>query len=430
MLHRKRMPISVRFRLKSTSAKPKPNQPHPLQIRLTVECSLDSNYATLPDRILLPATFLPTDLFNRPVFAVEPRLWDQKGQRRKDRDGFAFNALLEQIRVELFNIYKRQLSDGIEPTRKTVWEEFYTGEKYVLDPARNPETLVGAYNAYLTYQNSLSGKLALSSQTRKKYGYTLDYLLQYLKELQRPELLLKHLTASWGKRFHAWLMATGPMSEDSATRHLIRLSDALDYLIQNDAPISNPFALVDWPRAGTKEVYWLEEDHRQRFWQLQLPGTAGVTCYWFGIMMLTGLDYYDAVEYVQNRSEYERKVGDNTYIYYKRKKTDGLQYEHWHGQAVIPLLPELDALLQSPPAEAPHINTINRFLKVVQVMIEFPHELTTKTARKTAGAIFIEKGITREAVSRILGHSSVSVTERHYIKITDKRVIRDTAHLF
>ena len=424
------MPMSVRFRLKSTSQKPKPNQLHPLQIRLTVEDDRDSNYATLPDRILNTAPFLPIDQYERKLFAVEPRFWDQKGQRRRDREGFAFNNLLERIRVELFAVYRRQKEAGIEPTRKTVWEEFYTGEKYVLDAASNPETVVGAFTAYLAYQDSLTGKQALSAVTRKKYGYTLDYLKQYLSESARPELLIKHLTASWGKRFHAWLMCAGPMAEDSATRHLVRLSDALDYLIQNDAPISNPLALVDWPRAGTKEVYWLNEDQRQRFWELQLPGMAGITCHWFGIMMLTGLDYYDAVEYVQNRTEYDRQIGEYTYIYYKRKKTDGLQYENYHGKAVIPLLPELAALLKFPPTEYPNINTINRFLKVVQVMIGFPHELTTKTARKTAGAIFIEKGITLESVSRILGHSSVSVTERHYVKITDKRVIRDTEHLF
>ncbi|WP_369008981.1 tyrosine-type recombinase/integrase [Larkinella terrae] len=42
--------------------------------------------------------------------------------------------------------------------------------------------------------------------------------------------------------------------------------------------------------------------------------------------------------------------------------------------------------------------------------------VTVKILRKTAGPLFLNKGYTLEVVQQVLGHCSISTTERHYGK--------------
>ena len=51
------------------------------------------------------------------------------------------------------------------------------------------------------------------------------------------------------------------------------------------------------------------------------------------------------------------------------------------------------------------------------------------TLRKTAGALLIQQGVDIYRVSRFLGHSSVVVTERHYIDLLQKEYSDMTAAL-
>ena len=48
--------------------------------------------------------------------------------------------------------------------------------------------------------------------------------------------------------------------------------------------------------------------------------------------------------------------------------------------------------------------------------------VSIKIGRKTAGALFLAKGYRMEAVSKILGHATVAITERHYVKVTGSLV--------
>ncbi|MBC8374471.1 MAG: tyrosine-type recombinase/integrase [FCB group bacterium] len=47
------------------------------------------------------------------------------------------------------------------------------------------------------------------------------------------------------------------------------------------------------------------------------------------------------------------------------------------------------------------------------------HDANLHTLRKTAGARLIQKGVDIYRVSKFLGHSSVKVTERHYVDLLE-----------
>lgn len=135
-----------------------------------------------------------------------------------------------------------------------------------------------------------------------------------------------------------------------------------------------------------------------------------------GLIMLTGLDHPDAVRYVQNRHYFEREWGKMIII--NRSKPP--KSECW-----IPVLPQLDALMQHiPEGEPPTNDSINDYMRGVEALIGFSHRLICKVGRKTAGALFFAEFEDIGAVSRMMGHSSVSITERYYVKTTGHTVTK------
>ena len=54
---------------------------------------------------------------------------------------------------------------------------------------------------------------------------------------------------------------------------------------------------------------------------------------------------------------------------------------------------------------------LNRSLKQVAYLVGLKQHITTHVGRKTAGMVLLQDGVSMTIVSRVLGHSSVAVTE-------------------
>ncbi|WP_460973943.1 tyrosine-type recombinase/integrase [Spirosoma migulaei] len=366
--------------------------------------------------------------------------WNQALQQSTGRSSEVrqFNVSIDAIRTQLNAVYDRQIAAGLTPTATSVKTEYQTGVLYNVDL----EVLVKSekwspINCYQRYLIELeSGQLSekkLEKTTLGKWRYGLTYLKTYVAQTQEANPLsigsADELTLFWGKSYHRWLMKEGPMSADSATRYVNRLIESINYVAESGDIKQNPLANLKLSRGKTKDVYFLEPEHLARFWQLDLGGDLGVACWWMGVIFLTGLDYPDVVQYVQNREKYERETPFGPKIVIRRAKS--------LAECHIPMLPELVALLQRmPEGKAPSSDKINEAMKVVQALIGFQHRLTCKIGRKTAGNIFMIEYENVGAVSRMLGHSSVTITERYYVKTTghtvdkvmQKRFVSPTAY--
>jgi hypothetical protein len=175
------------------------------------------------------------------------------------------------------------------------------------------------------------------------------------------------------------------------------------------------------PRGKTKEVFFLEEPHLARFWTLDNRGSAGDCIWYMGFIFLTGMDYPDMLRYLADPAAYDRVIDGRSYIRINRSKKP-------HKLCMIPVFEPLPTLLTfRPSGEIPSADEINNYMKGVETIVGFPERLTCKVGRKTAGYIFYHiHDYTIEVVSRIMGHSSVSVTERYYVKVTEQKVIQAT----
>jgi integrase/recombinase XerD len=66
---------------------------------------------------------------------------------------------------------------------------------------------------------------------------------------------------------------------------------------------------------------------------------------------------------------------------------------------------------------------INSYLKEIADIVGINKNLTHKAARKTyASTVLLSNGVPMEIVSKLLGHQSMVVTERHYAELSNKKV--------
>ena len=59
----------------------------------------------------------------------------------------------------------------------------------------------------------------------------------------------------------------------------------------------------------------------------------------------------------------------------------------------------------------------NAYLKIMGEIIGIdPTKMKSHTARRTAGTIWLNSGLSYEVVAKMLGHSKIETTQRHYAK--------------
>ena len=407
------------------------------------------------------------------ISIVNPNAWRQKKQELATRDpNDITNQAIVSIKAQIRVIYLEQKKRyaPISPTTDSVKYEFCEGTPPTLEgglfsfpiwanrrvgakkpsrkkrkalqlqtlttsPRFDKDSLItDAYAAFMDELKSRKGTIdEVSTITMGRWKKGLDYLTRFITEVEGGHIPKCHtLRVGWLNRYHRWLQqvpagrhaAKGlgtPMSVEQASRYIKKIGDVFAFMLEEGLAETNPVALKKWPKGKGKDVYYFEPIHIEKLWQLTYTDeTLAASLWWFKLMCVTGLDFPDAVRYVTNRGEYERMgIGGRKIVIMRNKPP--------HNECDIPMLPELVELLKdgSAPELAPA--TINRFVKVIASAVGFPSSkpVTIKTARKTAGALFLYKGFSIAAVSRILGHDSIQTTEKYYVKVLGSLVDKE-----
>ncbi len=137
----------------------------------------------------------------------------------------------------------------------------------------------------------------------------------------------------------------------------------------------------------------------------------------FCLMCLTGMAVGDLLKFNPKKSV----SADGKWFQYNRKKT---------GNACIsiPLLPLAKTIIDR------NIWPVMLSVRTIQYKCDIISELIGRTikthgARKTFGCVFLELGFSMSSVSKMMGHSSVLVTEKYYAKVTQAKIEREMSNL-
>lgn len=134
----------------------------------------------------------------------------------------------------------------------------------------------------------------------------------------------------------------------------------------------------------------------------------------FMVQIMTGLSYIDLMTFdflsVKDKPEYTLVKG-------RRQKT-GVEY-------CFVLTPQAIGLLSKYGYRLPKVpnQKYNTKLKMVADAAGIDKQLTSHMGRRTCGVVLLNNGVAIEIVSRILGHSSILMTQKAYARILDETIV-------
>jgi len=141
----------------------------------------------------------------------------------------------------------------------------------------------------------------------------------------------------------------------------------------------------------------------------------------FLFSVYTGLHYIDAMSLTEDNLV--TGVDGKQWINYTRQKT-GVDID-------IPLLDKTKELLASFKQNfdtkeylLPRFSNqkINSYLKEIADILGIDKSLSHKVARKTFGSVLLYYNMPMKVVSKLMGHSSIIITERHYAQVELKKL--------
>ena len=295
-----------------------------------------------------------------------------------------------------------------------------------------------AYNINITRESSASmldwltkqvPKLNISAGTRRRYDVLLRRLEQFDKLKSWDDLTVENLY-----EFDAWLhQITKAQSNgdkqakdepqkigDSAVYNYHRtLKSLLNRAVKMNIIASNPYDRLkgEFSRGVKESIEYLTEEEIAAVESLHpMKGTqVAMARDLFVFQLYTGLSYSDAQAF--DIAEY-KKINGRWINTGERIKT-GVPY-------VSQLLPQAVEVLERYNWQVPQINNMqyNASLKDIQKALGIRTRLHSHLARHTFATRMLAMGVKIENVSRMLGHSNITMTQR-YAKVLAESVHED-----
>lgn len=294
-------------------------------------------------------------------------------------------------------------------------------------------TVAAAIGDYLAWRYSLEGQPGHEPKTLASCRARLRHFLAWWPAAGLPlttaaGLVTKHHARAWAEA----QIGTGAATTIGKRVEAMRAVWAWH---QHHGRITaNPFAEVKTTRSAPKEIRWLEPDQLARLetadleWQ---PEPLRRARWLFCFACYTGLAWADLTHWLRAERYTETDAQGRVWLVLRRQKTR----HHGGDEVVVPLLPGARRWLATPQelrpqaghggaGDLPHYNTMRKDLHDVARVVGLTG-VTTHVARKTFGMLLLNDGVPIETVSRLLGHSNISITQRHYARILNRKVVAD-----
>jgi integrase/recombinase XerD len=358
---------------------------------------------------------------------IVPNLWNsEKGLvKGQSNDARSINHYIEQIRTQLFEIYREMLAKHQLVTTDAIKNRY-------LGVDEKQHTLLG-----LVAYHNMEMKDTLELGTLKNYFTTEKYLKRFLKEKYKTnDIYLSQLNYKFITDYEHWLKNLKPKgnlpkcNNNTTMKHIERVRKMIGVAIRNEWLEKDPFQKyrLSFNRV-TRDCLTDEELNRLENLDLnnvrldQVRDLFVFSCY-------TGLAYSDVSQLTQ--ADLNRDLEGNHWLYTNRQKTDTT--------VKVPLLPKAQMILNKYRDRAdlvrlgrllPIISNqkVNTYLKELAAKIGIEKNLTFHLARHTfATTITLTNGVPIETVSKMLGHTSIRTTQI-YAKVVEQKLVEDMKRL-
>jgi site-specific recombinase XerD len=358
---------------------------------------------------------------------IVPNLWNsEKGLvKGQTNDARSINHYIEQIRTQLFEIYREMLAKHQLVTTEAIKNKY-------LGIDEKQHTLLGL----VAYHNT-EMKNTLEPGTLKNYFTTEKYLKRFLKEKYKTnDLYLSQLNYKFVTDYEHWLKSLKPegnlpgCNNNTTMKHIERVRKMIGVAMRNEWLEKDPFQKyrLSFNRV-TRDCLTDEELNRLENLELnnvrldQVRDLFVFSCY-------TGLAYSDVSQLTQ--ADLNRDLEGNHWLYTNRQKTNTT--------IKVPLLPKAQVILDKYRDRADLVRAgrllpiisnqkVNSYLKELAEKIGTEKNLTFHLARHTfATTVTLTNGVPIETVSKMLGHTSIRTTQI-YAKVVEQKLVEDMKRL-
>ena len=200
---------------------------------------------------------------------------------------------------------------------------------------------------------------------------------------------------------------------------LITIRSFFRFCISNKYIMDNPASGIKLKRVDRTTTY-LTNQEVELLTKLSYNNSKQIVLDSFILSCYTGLSFSD----LYNLSKDDIKsIGDTLMIIKPRCKTKTISR--------VPLLPQAISILEKYNYNIPMLkrSTSNVYLKIIAKDANIDKRVSFHVARHTfATSITLANGISLNILSKMLGHSSITMTE-HYAKVLDESIINEMKRL-
>ncbi len=332
----------------------------------------------------------------------------------------------EPLNDQLVIIYKKvgeevnaAIRDGVEPNAERIRKKIWA----IAEENRSETPLLDWIDEQVKMLNVKAG-------TRKHYISLMNRMEEFGRIRRFDDLTVEIICD-----FDAWLRSLRRTGDDGDAVAFGRLKDGLSdgavynyhkclKALVNRAELygrvkDNPYRKLKghFKRGERENTEYLTEDEVKRIVGIELEegDSLGRSRDLFVFQLYTGLSYGDTQ--VFNFKEY-REI-DGTWRYIGRRIKTGVPY-------VSELLPPVVEILKKYDGQPPRIenHVYNRMLKAIGAMAKTRVELHSHLARHTFATMMLRNGAKIENVSKMLGHTNITQTQR-YAKVIAQSVHED-----
>ncbi|WP_200859640.1 site-specific integrase [Sphingobacterium paucimobilis] len=257
--------------------------------------------------------------------------------------------------------------------------------------------------------------------TLEKYQQTENHVLEYIKfQYSKKDIRLKELNLNFLYDFDLYLKTEKSFKTNTIQKTIQRLRKIIRLAVSMDFIEKDPFTLYRSKRHKKDIIYLNQFELRKleefNFNQEKLNYIRDL----FVFCCYTGLAFNE----MQNLSEeHIMQIQGNRIIKMIRQKTNKSIF--------VPLLPRAEEIIEKYKKSDsdicfPNISNqkFNVYIKEVAFIVGINKTLTHHVARKTfATTVLLYNDIPIEIVSKLLGHSRITMTQEYYAEIMDKKVV-------
>ena len=352
--------------------------------------------------------------------SCNPDLWNPRESRMdgKSREAVEVNGRLDNLLLAVQTSYQSLLAKG-SPFDATDIKEHFQGS------VQSRTMLLERFDGLIEDMEEYVG-VDIKRESLVLYRQTRMRLQQFIRAKHNAsDLTFSQLTEDFIKQFEQFATGEVGLKQSTCYNMVILVKKVCKLAYREGAADTLLFDNVHVDKGDSRLPKALDKDALDKLkalcfdgWEIDLETARDV----FLFACYTGAAYCDLM--ALNRGHLVCDDEGALWLKFNRQKTGVL--------CRVKLLPEALRLMNRLSDEGrdtllPHINylTYQSHLKVLRLRAGIALPFTSHTARHTfATLITLEQGVPIETVSKMLGHSTVRMTER-YAKVTPQKLFEE-----